>query len=339
MKSIPRFYIVLFIFFLSISFSFVHKPIAVAYNPSEQHAVRSVPETPENSHQINGGQSSSKQDMSEEKNLTENVLFQLFQQVSDFLKSAGEFWLLSFLTGVFFFGRVAYSLVSNSIYFANLSLQFFVQNLSHQLEQYGLAWMYFSIISAFSPFSIMNNLMNTTTLFIVQNILKSGVDVQIRLGVAITALIVGTATKSPFKQAYKKFLQTFEKKTHWKVGNWQSDALWVGGFATVAAAVMGGEALFASSPKSPAFGGLSESLGTAISYVIKESRSAFTETEKECEAREDNCHNMFDKGVILAFNYLPGTMPDLGLADAVIRFKKGLFEEPNDPEQISDLRN
>lgn len=170
---------------------------------------------------------------------------------------------------------------------------------------------------------------NSSQLFFAQHILKSTYDMYARI------LIVGysfshATTDRGWNEMYSQITSQFEQMTHWQLGPLNQDLIWFGATALVVGLFFGQEALLAH-PE--VLTGISASLGanmTIISkYITKETKSAFTETEKECKEREDNCANLEDKGIILLFNYLPGNMPDLGLDDFVIGIKNKFLRVNN----------
>lgn len=147
-------------------------------------------------------------------------------------------------------------------------------------------------------------------------------------------MILSFSTGVAIFTAYNQQIQFFEKATGWQFTPLNEDLFIIGGVLSLSFIFLVG----------PVFSTGIKYIATAapahlpkwqkiLSYFTKETKSAFTETEKECEDSIGKCSSLFDKTVILIFNYLPGNMPDLGMDDAIINFKNSLFGSPTPQSQ------
>jgi len=165
-----------------------------------------------------------------------------------------------------------------------------------------------------------------------KTLFKSAFDIHVRLFFSAVAFTTGILSDQSWQPLYATKLLQFESSTGWEVGPLSEDIIWVGGTLAVCGILLGIHWLIA------AFGSgflSSEKLlltsKNVLFYLFKETKSAFIETEKECKAQPEACQNIVDKGVILTFNYLPGTMPDLDLDDGVISLKKNVAKSQDKP--------
>ncbi|MEO8581005.1 MAG: hypothetical protein ABI425_00315 [Patescibacteria group bacterium] len=159
--------------------------------------------------------------------------------------------------------------------------------------------------------------------------LTTATNLQVRLISVVAALVFSATTGSFWLVSYQQQIAFFEQLTGRKLNPIGQDLLFVGGVLGMYLLIMGSGPLLA----------FTKSAGTSIlallpggkkiaKYFTTETKSAFIETEKECKETVSKCSSLFDKTIILAFNYLPGTMPDLGMDDAIIQFKNNLFKSP-----------
>lgn len=319
----------LFVFFFLFPFSVFAQQ---TYDPSSNHAVRSLPDT--NQEQTTLENSVNNTDSGEENQVlgsqSELAQHSVLATMIEALSAAGQFAFLSFITGLLFFGRVGYEVILGLLSLLKYGLVSYANWFSEYVLPNSLeSLLLFFLTPAMPIFSSFNDLFFGVN-FVLHNVLKSSLDLQVRFVIALLAVGVATLNHRSIKKAYDDLMNTFEKKTGWSVGSLPRDLVWAGSVAILAGAFMFGEvALSSSGSSTQLLHAIGNSASSMITYVIKETKSAFTETEKECKDRKDGCESIVDKGIILAFNYLPGSMPDLGLADAVIRFKNDLFKDEN----------
>jgi hypothetical protein len=170
---------------------------------------------------------------------------------------------------------------------------------------------------------------------------KSIFEVHMRLLIGAVSLVVALLTGTAVSTVFPKQLAQFEQVTQWQLGPLKEDLIWMGGTLAVLIATLIivlnarviGSALTAVAAAARKTLPKSKSpMDFIFSYLVDETKSAFTETEKECKARDDECKNFGDKMIILFFNYLPGTMPDLGMGEYLINWKnKMLGIQPPEP--------
>lgn len=200
--------------------------------------------------------------------------------------------------------------------------------IEHRAE---ITLLFLTILASVSMFAF---LANPQVIKVALMIIKSILDVYVRLFVGIGVLITATKGGGSLLKRYQSKLESL-KKYGWDVGSLQQDGVIFGSIVAMCLVFFGSQFLMSGIKTGTIdLTAMGKQGKQVITYILKETKSAFTETEKECKAREDLCENIWDKGIILASNYLPGTMPDLGVANTVIDLKNQMVTS-NAEEQAS----
>lgn len=186
-----------------------------------------------------------------------------------------------------------------------------------------------------------STLLSPTARKFVQEVSKSTLDIQLRFLVGVSAFAIAVSYRKNLSQTYTKFLNLTEKRLGWTVGSLHEDfnkvvpvvatmLIMLSGFYVVEGIKSGAIVKALTAPA------VVKTVTNISDYIYGETKAAFTETDRECRAREDKCADPWDKYTILAINYLPGYMADLEIDDWVINTRKKLFAspQPTTEEQI-----
>lgn len=193
---------------------------------------------------------------------------------------------------------------------------FVVNFITHQGRELGIIFITFSLTSAMS-------------FLLFRRVMKSALNSQIRVVGLVSAIVLSATTGVALMTAYNQQISFFEQVSGWQFSPLGEDIFIVGGVLFTCFLFLAGPTLLfgvkSLSTVAPVF---IPDWKKILTYFTKETKSAFTETEKECQDTIEKCSSLFDKTIILIFNYLPGNMPDLGMDDAIINFKNNLFKTP-----------
>ncbi len=170
---------------------------------------------------------------------------------------------------------------------------------------------------------------------VLRRVFTAGTDLQVKAVGVLTTLLVVAVTHRAFMEVYQQQLEAFTRFTGWQFAPLGEDLIIVGVMLAIVLVFVEAEAIIAVvKAAAVAAKKVLPARKAVTSYFAKESKTAFSETEKECKDRVDKCSSWFDKGIILLFNYLPGTMPDLGMDDAIINWKNKLL--PPSQSKVND---
>lgn len=211
--------------------------------------------------------------------------------------------------------------------------------LQHYLKDRWVSWI--SVLFVFSGISVVSFFLfqGKFATELLRRILRSATNSQIRLVGLISAAVLSASTGVALLTVYNQQIQFFQNATGWQFTPVAEDLLIVGGVLSLGLVFLVGPSLTTAAKYAvasvPAYLPKWQKI---INYFTKETKSAFTETEKECEDTINKCSSLFDKTVILLFNYLPGSMPDLGMDDAIINFKNNLLGTPQPQPQAQKTK-
>lgn len=227
------------------------------------------------------------------------------------------------------------ALIQRTVKSGFYSLQNFLQISAFELSHISLNMILISWLISFCAFGLLNQPIYTFS----KKLLKSSSNLQIRVVGFASALVVSFTTGIAVQTAYVQQMDFFQSYTGWQLNPVGQDLLLVGGVLTFSFFYFGaGSIVTALKTGLTASVGFIPELEKVVSYFAKETKGAFTETEKECKERLDECSSLFDKLVILGVNYLPGNMPDLGIDDAIINFKNSLFDTPQSQPRVQKAK-
>jgi hypothetical protein len=207
------------------------------------------------------------------------------------------------------------------------SLKMLLSKLMQYLSKNGIFLFYAGSILALFTSLILFNIVSPTLLFYLKDLVRSGINLEVRALLLLSALIIFFKAGTPIQTAFELQVQNFTSYTGWQLNGFWTDLALIGGSVLFLIGCFFGPELIAGL-KSFTLPSITivPTLQKIGRYTLKETKSAFTETEKECKEREDGCQDPLDKAIILLFNYLPGPMPDLGIDDFIINLKNSLLK-------------
>jgi hypothetical protein len=210
---------------------------------------------------------------------------------------------------------------------AGTAVKHFFENALPILKENALMWMLQMFLLSAGFFFLFTILQSSALRALFKRLFKSITDTHIRAIGLVSAVVLSLTTGVAVKSAYQQQIDLFAQTFGWQFNPLEQDLLIIGILLLLLLIITQGHMILVIA-KHVAISGVAllPSWEHVVKYLTKETKTAFTETEKECAERIDKCSSLFDKGVILAVNYLPGNMPDLGIDDAIIHWKNVLLK-------------